>query len=140
MLDLTALRKALAQAEEALQLCASETVASDPRLARHLRAAAVQAFEFTYEVSVKMLRRHLAATESNPGSVAELTFNELIRLGLQRGLLHADLEAWRQFRADRGSTSHIYDERTAEEVFAAIPRFVAEARLVLHQLEARQEP
>ena len=137
-LDLTSLQKAVAQVDEALGYCASDLAVGDPKLARHLRAAAIQAFEFTYELSVKMLRRYLEATEPNPAVVDEMTFNELVRRGYERGLLHAELDAWKVFRRDRGTTSHSYDEAKASEVYAGIPAFLAEARVLLAEIEGRQ--
>jgi nucleotidyltransferase substrate binding protein (TIGR01987 family) len=138
-LDLTTLQNAIGQLEEALQYGESALARSDPRLARHLRAAAIQAFEFTYELSVKMLRRYLEATEPNPAAIGELSFNELIRLGTQRGLLAAPLAQWQEFRRDRGTTSHVYDQKKADEVFASIPPFLSEAIHLLGQIQQRQD-
>ena len=138
-LDLSSLLKATAQLEEALQYCDSDLARQDSRLHLHLRAAAIQAFEFTYELSVKMLRRFLETTEANPVAVGELSFNELIRLGSERGLLCAELSDWKEFRKDRGTTSHAYDEAKAEDVFETIPGFLDEARFLLAQIEKRQE-
>ena len=56
-LDLSPLQNAVSQLEEALDLYGSELAEGDPRLKRHLRAAVIQAFEFTYELSFKMLKR-----------------------------------------------------------------------------------
>ena len=137
-LDLTSLRNAILQIEEALAYAQSDLAKGDPRLARHLRAAAILAFAFTYELSVKMLKRYLETTEANPASVDEMTFNELIRRGYEAGLLQAELSEWKGFRRDRGTTSHAYDEAKAREVFAAIPAFLAEARFLLAQIDARQ--
>lgn len=135
-LDLTSLRNAILQIEEALTYARSDLAKGDPRLARHLRAAAIQAFEFTYELSVKMLKRYLETTEANPASVDEMTFNELIRRGYEAGLLQAELSDWKRFRRDRGATSHA--EAKAREVFATIPAFLTEAKVLLAQIEARQ--
>jgi nucleotidyltransferase substrate binding protein (TIGR01987 family) len=136
-LDLSSLQKAIAQLQDALQYCDSEPARRDPRLRLHLRAAAIQAFEFSYELSVKMLRRFLEGTEPNPEEIGNMTFNELVRLGTERGLLHAELADWKQFRADRGITSHTYNEDKALEVFEALPGFLAEARFLMAQLERR---
>ncbi len=137
-LDLSSLRNAIGQVESALAYHGSEIAQSDPDLALHLRAAAIQAFEFTYELCIKMLRRYLAATEPNPSAVTDMTFHDLIRLGWERGLLQADIVAWRDFRSDRGATSHAYDQRKAQEVFEAIPAFLAEAKHLLERLAERQ--
>lgn len=138
-LDLSSLHKAVAQLEDALKYCESEPVRKDPRLGLHLRAGAIQAFEFTYELTVKMLRRFLESTESNPAAVGDLSFNDLIRLGSQRGLLGAELADWQEFRKDRGTTSHTYDNEKAEDVFNSIPAFLTEARFLLAQIEMRQK-
>ena len=138
-LDLTSLRNAILQIEEALAYAHSDLAKGDPRLARHLRAAAIQAFEFTYELSVKMLKRYLETTEANPASVDEMTFNELIRSGYEAGLLRAELSDWKNFRRDRGTTSHAYHEDKARAVFATIPAFLAEARFLLAEINTRQE-
>ena len=114
ILDLTSLQKAIAQMEEALAYCNSDLAKNDPRLALHLRAAAIQAFEFTYELSFKILKRYLEATETNPAAVDDMTFNELVRRGFELGLLQAEMAEWKEFRKDRGTTSHAYDEEKAK--------------------------
>jgi hypothetical protein len=60
-----------------------------------MRTAAIKAFEFTYELSFKLLRRHLEGTASNPDAMDKMTFNEIIRLGYERGLLNAELAEWK---------------------------------------------
>ena len=55
-LDLTPLEDAVAQLEEALDIYHSDLALDHPRLKRHLRAAVIQAFEFTYELSFRMLK------------------------------------------------------------------------------------
>ena len=138
-IDLSTLRQAIAQLEEALAYCESDLAQQDPRLALHLRAGAIQAFEFTYELAIKMLRRYLETVESNPAAVAEHTFSELVRLGWERGLLCAELAAWKEFRRDRGTTSHAYDQNKAMEVFGNIPAFLDEARFLYTEISRRQE-
>jgi len=137
-LDLSSLRDAIAQGEEALAYCRSELARSDPRLAPHLRAAAIQAFEFTYELAVKALRRFLIEVEVNPGAVEVMSFNDLIRRGYDLGLLRAELAVWRAFRRDRGTTSHTYDAAKAQAIFEGIPAFFAEAGFLLESIEAHQ--
>ena len=139
MIDTSSLRNAIAQLDEAMDYCRSDLAERDPKLARHLRAAAIQAFEFTYELAIKLLRRSLAETEANPADVRDATFNELIRLGYARGLLVSEIIVWKEFRRHRGSTSHAYDEAMAEEVFAGIPAFLTEAKTLLANLATREE-
>ena len=138
-LDLSSLQKAIAQLDEAIALSRSDLAAANPRLALHLRAAAIQAFEFTYELSIKTLKRFLEATEANPSAVEEMSFNEMIRRGYELALLQAEIAAWRAFRRDRGTTSHAYDEAKALIVFEAIPAFATEAKFLLAQIRERQE-
>lgn len=133
-LDLTSLKNAIAQLEDAL-LCHADT--SDPRLALHLRAAVIQAFEYSYELSFKMLKRTLTLIESDPFAIENMTFDEVIRTGYAHGLLQSEISVWRKYRKNRGTTSHTYNEQKAVEVFEAIPAFLADAKYLHEQLEAR---
>jgi nucleotidyltransferase substrate binding protein (TIGR01987 family) len=137
-LDLTSLEKAIAQLEDALKYCKSDLAKNDANLALHLRAAAIQAFEFTYELSYKTLKRYLEATEANPSSVEEMTFNEIIRRGFEIGILEAEMADWKEFRKDRGTTSHAYDEQKANDVYESIPAFLTEAKFLHSQISTRQ--
>ena len=102
-LDLSSLKNAIAQLDEAMEFNRSDLAAADPRLAVHLRAAAIQAFEFTYELAVRTLKRFLVATEANPGAAVETSFDELIRRGYELGLLKADaIKIKRQGRGGAG--------------------------------------
>ncbi|MBV8593314.1 MAG: nucleotidyltransferase substrate binding protein [Caulobacteraceae bacterium] len=135
-LDITSLERAIGQLEEALAYAGSDLARSDPKLAPHLRAAAILAFESTYELAHRMLRSRLAATEPDPDAVSCAPFNRLIRLGCERGLLAEELSGWLAFRDARGTTSRANDERKALQVFDIIPRFLAEARVLAKALKA----
>ena len=138
-LDLTTLENAIAQLEEALDIYHSDLVVSHPHLKSHLRAAVIQAFEFTYELVFKMIRRYLELASANPAEIDKLVFNDVIRDAYRQALLRSELPVWREFRRNRGTTSHAYNEEKAQEVFESIPDFLQEARYVLDQLHERNE-
>ncbi|MDE2850546.1 MAG: HI0074 family nucleotidyltransferase substrate-binding subunit [Acidobacteriota bacterium] len=138
-LDLTALNNAIAQLEEALEYHGSEVAARDPALKLHLRAAAIQAFEFTYELSFKMIKRYLEQASENPALFDEMSFSAIMRDAFQRGLLRSELASWKEYRKLRGTTSHTYDEDKARVVFESVPAFLREARYVRDQLRRRNE-
>ena len=138
MLDFSSLRRAIAQLEESLDFVRSETALGKMRLALQLRTAAIKAFEYTYELSIKMLIRYLQETEPGENKSDARSFQENIRLGYERGLLQAEFKDWMEFRKQRNTTSHAYDERKAEEVFLAIPAFLKEAKFLLNELESRR--
>jgi hypothetical protein len=64
-----------------------------------------------------MLKRYLEMTASNPSEIDAMSFQNLIRLGSEKGLLRSDWEQWKIYRQARGTTSHTYDEKKAQEVF-----------------------
>lgn len=136
-LSLTSLEDAISQLEKSLGYYHSDVVQADPGLVLQLRAAAIQAFEFTYELSWKMLKRYLKTSEPNPASIENMSFPELIRLGCDKGLLMSELKEWNRYRQKRGTTSHTYDQAKAEEVFKQIPAFLKDAQFLLEQLHAR---
>lgn len=138
-LDLSPLENAAAQLEDAIAYYDSDLAANDPGLRMHLRAAVIQAFEFTYELSYKMLKRHLELASPNPAEIDAMGFRGIIREALGRGLLRSDLSTWNEYRRSRGTTSHAYNEPKAQEVFERVPDFLQEARYLLNQLQERNE-
>lgn len=138
-LDTTPFESAIAQLEDALKYCASDLAKKDLGLALHLRAAAIQAFEFTYELSIKMLKRYLNLTEPTPTAVEEMSFNELIRTAYGKGLISSELIVWKEYRKKRGITSYTYDEEKAQEIFNDIPAFLKDVKFLLATIKQRQE-
>ncbi len=138
-LDLSSLHKALLQLDDALEFYHSSTVQNDHRLLTHMRAAVIQAFEFSYELSWKMLKRYLEMTEANPTEVDQMSFPNLIRTGNERGLLKSDVSVWLLYRRDRGTTSHAYDENKANEVLENIPSFLSDAQFLYEQLQKQHD-
>jgi len=102
-----------------------------------IRDGLVQRFEFTYEISHKMLKRYLALTLASPAEFDAMPFGDLIRTGNEQGLLLGNWPNWKRYREMRSKTSHTYDEGIALQVVAGIPDFLAEARYLLEQLQRR---
>lgn len=103
-----------------------------------IRDGLIQRFEFTYEISHKMLKRHLEATSANPAEFDDMSFQDLVRMGSERGLLLSGWPEWRNFRDMRAKTSHTYDEEIALEVVACIPAFQREAAFLFEKLQCIQ--
>jgi nucleotidyltransferase substrate binding protein (TIGR01987 family) len=135
-IDLSSLRKALSQLEEALQFWREQS--SEAPLKRHLRSAVIQSFEFSYELSVRMLRRVLMERAVAADLIADLSFNDLLRKAADAGLL-PDALRWRRWRDMRNATSHTYDEERAEEVASGAAEFLGDAQVLLRVLERSLE-
>lgn len=131
-LDLTPLINAVNRLEEGLARYLSDI--SDIQI----RDGLIQRFEFTYELSHKMLRRYLEAAAADPTEFDAADFQYLIRSANEQGLLLSAWPAWRHFRDMRSKTSHTYDETVALKVVEGIPDFLTEARHLLSELQRRQ--
>lgn len=133
-LDLTSLTKAVDRLREGLV-----RHLGDPSDAQ-IRDGLIQRFEFTYELSHRMLKRQLEQGAANPLEFDAADFHYLIRSGNEQGLLRSAWPAWRRFRELRAKTSHTYDEAVAREVVTEIPAFLEEAAHLLGQLQSRNGP
>ena len=131
-IDLAPLRKALAMLVEAGRFWIAQPEGSP--LKPHLRSAVAQSFEFTYELSIRMLRRVLIKRSEAADLVADLSFNDLLRSAADAGIL-AEPAAWRAWREVRNTTSHAYDEAKAHAVASSATRFAADAQSLLMALE-----
>lgn len=130
-LDLTPLSNAVTRLREGLERYQRDI--SDTQV----RDGLIQRFEFTYEISHKMLKRYLEVTSASPEQFDAMPFQDLIRSGNEQGLLLGDWPKWRTYRAMRSKTSHTYDEDVALEVVRGIPEFLAEAEYLHQRLRER---
>jgi nucleotidyltransferase substrate binding protein (TIGR01987 family) len=102
-----------------------------------IRDGLIHRFIVSYEISHKMLKRHLEAVSPTPQQFDAMAFADLIRSGNEQGLLLSDWSQWRIYREMRSKTSHTYDEEVAIEVVQGISAFLEEARHLLKQLQER---
>ncbi|MFZ4077404.1 MAG: HI0074 family nucleotidyltransferase substrate-binding subunit [Legionellaceae bacterium] len=96
-----AFNRALQKLDEALREPASE----------YIRDAAIQRFEFTYELAWKTLKAYLSSQD-----IVVLSPKETLQVAYQQGLLQ-DANAWSELHMKRNLTSHTYDEVLAEEIY-----------------------
>lgn len=134
-LDLTALRDAIAALEKSLGYLGSD-LARDPDLREQFRAASIQAFEFTYEVAYKMIKRQLEQIAATPAEVDKMTYMHLIRSAAEAGLI-ADVARFKEYRDKRNITSHTYNQQRAEEVVSVLESFLHDVGFLLNELERR---
>lgn len=132
-IDLSPLRKALALLTEALVFW--EALPEGAPLKPHLRSAVIQSFEFTYELSVRLMRRVLIEHAEAADRVADLSFNDLLRGAADAGLM-PDAARWREWREMRNATSHAYDEVKAQAVAGRAAEFASDAAALLDALGA----
>jgi nucleotidyltransferase substrate binding protein (TIGR01987 family) len=102
-----------------------------------LRDGLIQRFEFTYELSHRMLRRYLRSVAASPEAFDHMPFQDLIRTGKERGLLKGGWPAQRRYREIRSRISRAYAAAVAEQVAAGVPEFLAEAEYLRDKLRDR---
>lgn len=136
-LDLSPLESAVSQLGKSLELCNSDIVQQFPVIRNQMRAGAIQAFGFTYELCVGMLKRYLREISANPQEIDRMSFRDLIRQAIGQGLLCSELDVWMQYRDSCNTTSYVYNEQRAQNIFQNIPAFLKDARYLLAQLQGR---
>ena len=95
------------------------------------QAGAIQAFEYCFELSWKMMQRIIAskAVDTPPGK------KDIFRAAARLGLLE-NPEVWFSFLEQRNMTAHTYDEEVAEDLLAILPVFSIELALFIQKAEA----
>jgi nucleotidyltransferase substrate binding protein (TIGR01987 family) len=138
-LELSSLRNAIRSLEKALQITADKIVQEDVSTDEIdlMKAGVIQNFEFSYELCWKSMKRWI---EYNVGSeiVDGVTRKELFRRGLENKLI-SDIDIWMEFHRARNISSHIYDDKTAEEVYEIAAKFLDYAKKLLDSLESRND-
>ena len=119
--DLSALRAAVQRLAAALAQPKTEWT----------RDAAIQRFEFTFELAWKAI-----AKAAQREGVSALSPREALRAALRLGWI-ADDTAWMDMLQDRNRTSHTYSEATAEEIYARLAEHQAKLAQVLTVLASR---
>jgi nucleotidyltransferase substrate binding protein (TIGR01987 family) len=122
MLDFSPLKNALNSLDKALAEPFNEFV----------RDAAIQRFEYCYELCWKMLKRVLAEDQGIE-TVSVLSRRDLFRLAAEKQLI-TDPLIWFEFHKARNETSHTYNETKANEVYTATREFALAARQLLDAL------
>lgn len=130
-LDFSSLKRALVNFEKAI--IRAEADKSD----EEIRDAVIQRFEYSYELSWKMLKRQLELESANSEIYDKMSFRELIREGAESGYIR-NPEMWFKFREARNKTSHNYEEKNAKEVYLVAITLLEEARDLLNSMENRK--
>ncbi len=115
------LQKALVKLKEAV-------AAPDTELNRD---ATIQRFEFTFELSWKVM--HAILVDNGIETYGpKNTFREAAKLGVIESP-----EEWFEFLQDRNLTTHKYDEATAERIYQTAKAFVAHAAKLLETINTK---
>lgn len=128
-LDLTSFEKALNSLFEVIEVYNSD------KNNLITRDSMIQRFEYTYSLSLKMVKRYLAKSAFVFENLEGMSFNEMIRQANKMGLLRSNLEKWDDYRQKRNLTSHTYDEEAAKSVVSIIEDFAQEAEFLLTSLK-----
>ena len=98
-----------------------------------LRDGVIQRFEYTMDLSWKMIQRylkHIAQVEESAIRTKKDLFREASRLGLI-----ANVESWFGYYEARNETSHTYDPQIAKSVFKQAEMFLPDAIRLLGALK-----
>jgi len=132
LVDLSSFKKALENLDKAISRSILEPQDEI------IRDGVIQRFEYTYELSWKMLKRQLEQEMPTPSEIDSLSFKELIREGVERGLVEK-AESWFLYREQRNITSHIYDGDKAKSVYQTAVTFMTDAKKLFSAMQKRNK-
>src|SRR3990167_1793958 len=134
-IDVSSLESALKQLNTSMNYLQSE---KDPGLKVQFRNSAIQCFEFTYELSYKMIRRYLEQVVSTRDEIRQINFADFVRTAAEAGLI-PDVKRFLRYRESCNITSHTYNQKKAEEVVEVLDDFARDVYFVIQELKKRNE-
>lgn len=132
-LDLTSFISAITSFKEAIDKYNEDTTNS------FVRDSVIQRFEYTYSLALKMIKRYLETNTLTQDEVDSFSFNDMIRVANENGLLLTNLVIWNKYREKRNITSHTYDVQKAKEVISVVNDFYKDVDYLLKQIEKRND-
>ncbi len=126
-LNLEALGAAIAQLDKGL---AEAKIQADNEL---MRDGAIQRFEYTMDLSWKMIQRYLKIAQADESTIRSK--NDLFRAAARLQIIE-DAESWIQHYAARNETSHDYNLEKAEQVYLQAQLFLPDAKKLLETLQS----
>ena len=128
---LASAQKALMRFEEALVKMEAQGEISDYEL---IRDSVIQRFEFTYEMTWRLLRLFLEKVKLV--SLDQLTSpRQIFRVAAQVNILSsADLKIVSDIIEDRNKTTHTYDEEVAEEIAHKLRLYADFMKSIIEQI------
>jgi nucleotidyltransferase substrate binding protein (TIGR01987 family) len=132
-LDLTSFINAITSFKEAIDKYNEDTTNS------FVRDSVIQRFEYTYSLALKMIKRYLETNTLTQDEVDSFSFNDMIRVANENGLLLTNLVIWNKYREKRNITSHTYDVQKAKEVISVVNDFYKDVDYLLKQIEKRND-
>ena len=96
-----------------------------------LKDACIYRFKNTYEITLKMIKRYLKETSSNPFEIEKLTFNQMIKKAFEASLIKSEVKDWKKFRDCRIKVSESYQEEVVDEILKAVPLFLKEVKYLI---------
>ena len=97
------------------------------------RDALIQRFEYTFELSWKIIKQFIKSHEIDLDDVELESKKGLFRVAARIGLIK-NTESWFTYLWDRNLTSHTYDEDYANDIFADIPNFIDDCNFLLEKM------
>lgn len=97
------------------------------------RDGTIQRFEFSFELSWKLLK-----TVNNFLGTECFSPRDCIRLAAQNGIIE-NPEDWFDYLKMRNLASHTYDENTSLEVYSLIPAFAKSAKKLVDSVNEKVE-
>jgi len=135
VLDLTTLQSALQTLKEAIVLYDQQE--HNVPLKDALRDSVIQRFEYTYELSWKLIQRWIELNV-NPESAEAWSRKDLYRIAAQKFLIK-DPNIWFQYHQARNVAAHTYNQTNAQIAFEAARKCVEDIEYLLAQLSKHND-
>lgn len=119
-LDITSLKNAVIRLDEGILRYQSDITDLQ------IRDGLIQCFEFTYELSHKMLKRYLELISPNPMEFDAMTFQDLIRSGNEKGLLLGDRADWKVDLVDWASANENFRQIILRQYVVIQPKSLSQ--------------
>ncbi len=141
-MNILSLERSVQDLEDALEMCHknikdSQVNIEDTQLRNIFKEACLYNFKNTYEITLKMIKRYLKETSSNPLEIEKMTFNQMIEKAFEESILKSELKEWKRFRDCRIKYAESYQKKIVNEILKEIPFFLKEVKYFMGYLNKK---
>jgi nucleotidyltransferase substrate binding protein (TIGR01987 family) len=124
--------KAYKSLEKAIQISIQKNASKNADDIEMARDSIIKRFEFYYDITWKYLKQHLEDTlgiiAKSPKSVFQESFKQTI-------INEQELKTLLSMVDDRNTTSHMYDEETAQEISARVSNYYGVIKNIIERIK-----